>query len=129
MAEGMMRHLFGDNYVVYSAGTHPQGINPRAVIVMAELGIDIANQASQSVQEFQTFEFNNVVTVCDNAKEACPVFWNTETLVHWSFEDPADATGSEEEILSHFRRIRDQIYQKISGHFTEVLSGITLTVR
>ena len=115
MAEGWLRHLAGDRFEVYSAGTHPTGLNPRAVKVMAELGIDISEQRSKSVDEFVEQAFDYVITVCDAARETCPVFPNAKTHLHWSFEDPAVARGSEEQILSVFRRVRDEIRARLEG--------------
>ncbi len=115
MAEGWLRHLAGDRFEVYSAGTHPTGLNPRAVKVMTELGIDISEQRSKSVDEFVEQAFDYVITVCDAARETCPVFPNAKTHLHWSFEDPAVARGSEEQILSVFRRVRDEIRARLEG--------------
>ena len=97
MAEGLFRHLAGDRYDVYSAGTHPIGLNPGAVTAMQELGIDISAQRSKSIHEFTQQAFDYVITVCDRAKDSCPRWSHTERLVHWSFEDPAAAIGSPEE--------------------------------
>jgi arsenate reductase len=107
MAEGLLRNLAGERFDVFSAGTKPVGLNPNAVKVMSELGIDIANHRSKSVDEFAGQHFAYVITVCDNAKEACPFFPGGGQLVHHSFEDPA--TAPEEQQLESFRAVRDQI--------------------
>jgi len=113
MAEGWLRHLAGDRFEVASAGTHPVGMNPMAVEVMKEVGIDISHHHSKSIEEFKDQRFDVVITVCDQAKESCPVFPHAPSLLHWSFEDPASVTGTKEERLTVFRRIRDKIAQRI----------------
>lgn len=112
MAEGGLRELAGERFEASSAGTTPTRINPAAVRVMAEIGIDISDQRSKSVDEMLGEHFDYVVTVCDNAREACPVFPSGSKL-HWSFDDPASAMGSEEERLEVFRRVRDEIILRI----------------
>ena len=113
MAEGLFRHLAGDRYDVYSAGTHPVGLNPGAVTAMQELGIDISAQRSKSIHEFTQQAFDYVITVCDRAKDSCPRWSHTERLVHWSFEDPAAAIGSPEEGRKTFSTVRDQIRARL----------------
>lgn len=117
MAEGILRRLRGDAYHVCSAGTKPSSVNPKAVKVMAEIGMDISGHVSKSVDEFVNRDFDFVVTVCDKAKESCPVFQGGAKYIHWSFTDPAGATGNEEEILSVFRNVRDEIKCKIEKEF------------
>jgi len=117
MAEGFLRKFAGDQYEVFSAGTSPAGLNPLAVEAMRELGIDISTQSSKSVNEFLGLSIPFVVTVCDRAKESCPIFPGALHFIHWSFEDPAAVTGSPEERLDAFRRIRDQIADRIKNHF------------
>jgi arsenate reductase len=107
MAEGLLRHLAGDRFEVFSAGTRPAGLNPNAVTAMAELGINIAGSRSKSVDEFAGEQFDYVFTVCDNAKEACPIFPGGGRRLHQSFEDPAAAPADEQ--LQVFRKVRDQI--------------------
>ena len=107
MGEGLLRKIAGDRLNVFSAGTKPVGLNANAVKVMSELGIDIANHRSKSVDEFAGQQFDYVITVCDNAKEACPFFPGGGQRVHHSFEDPAAAP--EEQQLESFRAVRDQI--------------------
>jgi arsenate reductase (thioredoxin) len=109
MAEGLLRHIAGDRFEVFSAGTRPAGLNPNAVKAMAELGIDISGSRSKSVDEFVGQEFDYVVTVCDNAKEACPIFPGSGQRVHHSFEDPAAVPPDRQPAL--FRTVRDQITQ------------------
>lgn len=113
MAEGWLRHLGGELFDVASAGTNPVGLNPLAVQVMNEVGIDLASHRSKHIDEFSDQTFDFVITVCDHAKETCPFFPNAQTLLHWSFEDPAAIEGSYEETLAGFRRIRDAIGQTI----------------
>ena len=114
MAEGMLRQMAGDRFQVYSAGVNPTHVNPLAIKVMEEIGIDISNQRSKSVNEFSDREFDYVITVCDNARQTCPFFPGKCEFMHWNLEDPAEAKGPEEERLSVFRRIRDQIRDNIS---------------
>jgi arsenate reductase (thioredoxin) len=109
MAEALLRNIAGDRYATFSAGTAPAGLNPLAVAVMKELDIDISNQQSKRVERFIGESFDYVVTVCDRAKESCPTFPSARRLVHWTFDDPAAATGSEEDRLLFFRRVRDEI--------------------
>lgn len=115
MAEGLLRHAAGDRFEVHSAGTHPTTVRPEAVAVMSELGIDISNHWSKSVDEFTGQEFDLVITVCDAANEACPVFPGKTRRIHWSFEDPAAVKGSYEERKVAFRQIRDQIRDRIKA--------------
>lgn len=119
MAEGLLRHMAADAFDVESAGTAPVGLNPFAVRAMAERGIDMAGHRSKAAAEFlgQTFEY--VVTVCDNARERCPIFPGTVYRLHWPFEDPAAADGTAEEQLEVFRRVRDEIEAKISEFVAE----------
>jgi arsenate reductase len=115
MAEGLLRHIAGDRFVVASAGTHPVGLNPLAVDVMRELGADISRYRSKGVEELLTQRFDYVVTVCDRAKESCPIFPGGTVMLHWSFEDPAAAQGSEGERRKVFQNIRDQIAKHIEA--------------
>ena len=109
MAEGLLRHDGGPEYEVFSAGTHPSHVRPEATQVMREVGIDISGHRSKSVEEFAGQNFDYVITVCDNAKESCPVFPATTKRIHWSLKDPAAVQGSEEQRLAEFRRIRNQL--------------------
>ncbi len=119
IAEGLLTNLAGDRFEAFSAGTQPTQLNPRAIQTMNELGIDISNHKSQSVEIFLDQKFDYVITVCDAAREACPVFSNSKESLHWSFEDPAEATGSEEEIMKVFRRVRDQIRKRLQEFMTD----------
>ena len=109
MAEGLLRHLHGDRYEAFSAGTLPTEVNPLAIRAMAERGVDISGQRSKSLNELQGAELDLVVTVCDRAKEACPFFPGGGERVHQSFPDPAAAAGTEEDRLCAFREVRDSI--------------------
>jgi arsenate reductase (thioredoxin) len=120
MAEGYLRQRGGDRYEPSSAGIEPKGLNPLAVEAMAEIGIDISQQKSKDVSSFLGQNMPYVITVCDNAKEKCPVFSSTHKSLHWSFEDPAEATGSHDERLAVFRRVRDEITRRIDGELLKV---------
>jgi arsenate reductase len=122
MAEGLLRHMAGDRLEVHSAGTRPGNVRPEAIAALAELGIDIRGHWSKHVDTFAGQPFDYVITVCDHAKESCPVFGVRTQRIHWSFEDPAAATGDEAHRLAEFRRIRDQIAQRLS-EFVEGLKG------
>ena len=115
MAEGFLRAMAGDRYEVASAGTVGTRVNPKAIAVMAESGIDISGHRSKPVNEFDGQLFDYVVTVCENTGDhSCPVFRGQATKqLHWPFEDPAHATGDESKILKTFRRVRDQIQAEI----------------
>lgn len=110
LAEGILRHAAGDHLNVVSAGSKPAGyVHPLAVQVMKEIGIDISQHRSKHLNEFLQQPIETVVTVCGNADQACPVFPGQLNRHHWGFDDPAHATGSEEEKLAVFRRVRDEI--------------------
>ncbi len=109
MAEGLLRHDAGELFEVESAGTTPSSVRPEAIAAMLELGIDISGHRSKSVQEFDGRTFDYVITVCDNAKENCPVFSGVAKRLHQSFDDPAALKGSEEERLALFRRVRGEL--------------------
>lgn len=113
MAEGILRHLAGDRMEVFSAGVRPMYVHPLAVKVMAEAGMDISKHRSKSVNEFIGESFDTVITVCDNARQVCPVFPGECERIHWNIPDPVLAHGSEEEKFAEFRKIRDEIAQKI----------------
>jgi arsenate reductase len=113
MAEGLLRHHSGNAFDVFSAGTKPSGLRPEAVAVMKEIGIDISGGRSKSVDEFKDQPFDYVITVCDNAAEACPVFPGATRRLHWPFEDPAAVEGSQEQREAAFRKVRDQIRVRI----------------
>ena len=115
MAEGWARHLKGNIIEPYSAGVSPQKISSRAIAVMKEAGVDISRQKSKHVDELANISFDYVVTVCDNAREKCPVFSGNAKMLHASFEDPAAAKGTPDEVLNIFRKVRDQIKGSIAG--------------
>ena len=122
MAEGLLRHDSGMHFEVESAGTRPSAVRPEAIAVMRELGIDISAHRSKSVEEFAGQNFDAVITVCDNARESCPVFFGSAKRLHHSFEDPAALEGPEEERLALFRRVRDQLRAYLS-EFAQKESG------
>jgi arsenate reductase (thioredoxin) len=109
MAEGYLKHFAGDKAEVWSAGVETHGVNPRAVAIMKEDGIDISRQTSNNINEYRDIDFDYVITVCDNAKERCPWFPSKAEKFHYNFPDPAKATGSEEEIMGKFREVREMI--------------------
>ncbi len=114
MAEGLLQARGGPAYEVFSAGTQPRMVHPLAIKAMREIGIDLSAHRAKSLEEFRTQPLMDlVITVCDEAAEACPYFPNARHQVHWGFPDPSQAQGSEEEQLSAFRHIRDQIAAKI----------------
>lgn len=113
MAEGYLRHVAGEAFEPLSAGVEPKKLNPLAVEAMKEIGIDISQQASKDVQSFLGQAIPYVITVCDNAKQRCPIFPRTYKFLHWSLDDPAEAAGSHDEKMAVFRRVRDEIIQRI----------------
>jgi arsenate reductase len=117
MAEGFLRHYAGDQYEVLSAGTKPSKLNPLAVEAMREIGIDISHQQDKDVIGFLGTPIRYVITVCDRAKESCPVFPSAFQFLSWSFDDPAEAQGTHDEKLAIFRRVRDQIGERIQKEF------------
>lgn len=118
MAEGILRHFYGDRFDVFSAGINPTDVNPNAVKVMHEIGIDISHQKSKSVDEFLERDMDIVVTVCDHANESCPLFPGKVERLHWGFYDPAEAKGDEQTVLTVFRKVRDQIKTKLDQAFS-----------
>jgi arsenate reductase len=114
MAEGWLRHLAGDRYESLSAGAKPAGyVHPLAIKAMSEVGVDISQHRSKSIDEFAGQTLDVLVTVCDNAREACPTFAGAKQKLHWSFDDPAHASGSDEEKMKVFRRVRVEIRSRI----------------
>ena len=109
LAEGYLKYFAGDKANIYSAGIETHGVNPRAIASMKEDGIDISNHTSNNVDEYANIDFDYVITVCDNAKEACPVFPSKAKTFHFNFPDPAKAKGTEEEIRAQFREVREMI--------------------
>lgn len=113
MAEGLLRNAGAGQFEVYSAGTEATQVRPQAIAVMAELGIDISGQQSKTLERYRGEPFDEVITVCDTAAEACPIFPGARHLRHWSFPDPSQATGSEAEQLAVYRSVRDAIRERI----------------
>ena len=113
MAEGLLRHLAGDRFEAMSAGTEATHVRPLAVRAMEEIGIDISGQESKTLARYLHEAFDYVITVCDDANEACPFFPGAAKRLHWSVEDPSKAEGLEEERLSVFRSVRDRIRERI----------------
>lgn len=113
MAEGLLRHLAPDKFKVFSAGVNPTEVNPLSIKVMEEVGIDISDQKSKSVKEFLGKSFDYVITVCDSARQACPVFPGQYAQIHWNLEDPAQFQGDEADKLKIFRKVRNQIKENI----------------
>lgn len=122
MAEGYLRHFANRKADVYSAGIERHGVNPRAITVMKEDGINISNQTSNKVEEYADIDFDFVITVCDNAKEKCPYFPSTAKKLHYDFPDPAKAKGSEEEIMQQFRDVRDLIKKYCKNFIADYLN-------
>jgi arsenate reductase (thioredoxin) len=112
MAEGLLRQLGGERFEVFSAGTEATRVRPLAIKAMTELGVDISQQSSKTLDRYLSEPFDEVITVCDTAAEACPVFPGAARR-HWSFEDPSKATGNETEQLEVYRRVRDEIHTRI----------------
>jgi arsenate reductase len=115
MAEGLLRHMGNDRFEVFSAGTEATFVRPMATQVMAELGIDISHQQSKTLDRYLGEPFDDVITVCDTAAEACPVFPGAVRRRHWSFEDPSKASGSETEQIQVYRKVRDEIRSRIEN--------------
>ncbi len=123
MAEGYFRKYLEDRAEVYSAGVETHGVNPFAIKVMEEDGIDISYHTSNNVNEYSDIEFDIVITVCDNARERCPYFPSGTEKFHHNFPDPAKATGSDEEILIQFRKVRDMINDYVKKFVKEKFSN------
>ena len=114
MAEGLLRHDGGNDFIVESAGLEPSFVRAEAIEVMSELGIDISGQRSKSLDEFLAQPFDYVITVCDNANQHCPLFPAATHRIHWSIEDPAAVTGDEKTRLQAFRAARDELHERLS---------------
>lgn len=112
IAEGFMRNMAGDKFQVVSAGVEPTQVNPYAIKAMAEVDIDISSHKSKSVNEFLNQKFDYVITVCNHARQVCPVFPGQHQDIHWDIEDPANFKGSEQDKIKFFRKIRDEIKEK-----------------
>jgi arsenate reductase len=122
MAEGLMRDLSDGVVEAHSAGTEATKVRPEAILAMRELGIDISNQWSKTMDEFIQQRFHYVVTVCDSANESCPIFPNAEHRVHWSIDDPSGVDGDEETRLAAFREVRDDLRERIERELIPAMS-------
>lgn len=118
MAEGLLRAMYPEEYEAYSAGTEVTKVNPYVIKSMAEIGIDLNSHYSKHLNQFLSEQFEYVVTVCDNAKEACPYFPNAKNRIHQSFTDPSQFTGTEEEILTAVAKVREEIKSWIQENFS-----------
>jgi arsenate reductase len=115
MAEGLLRYLAGDRFEAMSAGTEATHVKPLAIRAMDEIGVDISGQESKTLERYLDEPIDYVITVCDDANEACPFFPGAQNRLHWSFEDPSRAEGSDEERLAVFRRVRDGIKDRVQA--------------
>lgn len=123
IAEGLLRHHFGDRFLAYSAGTKPTSVNSFAVKVMAEIGIDISSHTSKHIRDFKDVSFDYVVTVCDRAHESCPFFPGAQKLIHKGFRDPTDSAAYATETIARFRQARDEIADWIQKTFGQEAEG------
>lgn len=121
MAEGMINYYLGEEWIAYSAGTEPADyVHPLAIVALAELGIDISNHTSKSMEEFRNMFLDWVITVCDDAAENCPIWLGRGNTVHIGFLDPAKASGTEGEKMKVFRQVRDDIREQVLGFLPTV---------
>ena len=123
MAEGLLRNMAGDRFDVFSAGTVRTYVQPLAIDAMREIGIDITAQTSKTLDELEGRTFDYVITVCDRANESCPILPGTTERIHWSFEDPTAATGTDEQRLRAFRTVRDALQQRLRIFLTLAAKG------
>ena len=124
LAEGILREAAGDLITVHSAGSNPAGyVHPKAITVMKEIGLDISAHTSKHMNDFLDQNITTVITVCGNADQACPIFPGQVNRHHWGFDDPAHATGTDEEILGEFRRVRDEIRLVFSAYAAGLRAG------
>lgn len=124
MAEGILRDVAGDLLEVHSAGSMPAGyVHPKAIAVLAEIGLDISGHTSKHMNEFLDREIETVITVCGNADQACPMFPGQVNRHHWPFDDPAHATGTEDEVIGEFRRVRDEIVRTFTAYAAGLRDG------
>jgi arsenate reductase (thioredoxin) len=119
MAEGLLRHLAGDRFEAHSAGTEATQVRPLAIRAMDEIGVNISGQESKTLERYLREPFDHVITVCDDANEACPFFPGARNRVHWSFEDPSRAEGTEEERMAVFRLVRDRIRDRVQAELVD----------
>jgi arsenate reductase len=118
IAEGLVNHFLGDRFQAYSAGTESTRVNPMAIQILAELGIDISGHRSKTMDEFSGVNFDYVITLCGDANEKCPLFFGGVERMHMGFSDPSRAVGSDEDILAEFRQVRDELQQKLIDYLT-----------
>jgi len=123
MADGIINHDFAGQVEAFSAGTEPHGLNPKAVEVMAEIGIDISGNSSDHISKYEEQDFDYVITLCGDANDKCPLFFGGVQRIHIGFEDPPRATGSEEKIMNVYRRVRDEIRSQLGDYFRNELAG------
>lgn len=127
MAEGVLRAAAGDVVDVHSAGSKPAGyVHPKAIQVMREIGIDLSTHTSKHMKEFMSTPITTVITVCGNADQACPIFPGQVNRHHWRFDDPAHATGTEEQVLAEFRRVRDEIRKVFTAYGAGLREGAAI---
>ncbi|MBX3736539.1 MAG: arsenate reductase ArsC [Candidatus Didemnitutus sp.] len=127
MAEGILRAVAGDVVTVHSAGSKPAGyVHPKAIQVLREIGIDISAHTSKHMKEFMTTPITTVITVCGVADQACPIFPGQVNRHHWRFDDPAHATGTDEEVLAQFRRVRDEIRKVFTAYGAGLREGAAI---
>lgn len=127
MAEGVLRAAAGDVVTVHSAGSKPAGyVHPKAIQVMREIGIDLSAHTSKHMKEFMTTPITTVITVCGNADQVCPIFPGQVNRHHWRFDDPAHATGTDEEVLAQFRRVRDEIKKVFTAYGAGLREGAAM---
>ena len=124
MAEGLLNGLYGDEYEAHSAGTAPSKVNPYAIKAMAEVDIDISKERSKNIEEFKNVEFDYVITVCDHAKETCPVLPGGHKHIHKSFSDPSETKGNDNDKLAAFRSCREEIKDWIQEDFLSLSNGV-----
>ena len=113
MAEALLRHLAGERFETFSAGTEKTRVHPLAIDAMSELGVDMSAHRSKTLEEYADIIFDYVITVCDRANESCPIFPGGAKRIHWSFDDPSAASGNDEQRLAAFRKIRDEIRERL----------------
>ncbi len=123
MADGLINHDFAGQIEAFSAGTEPHGLNPKAVEVMAEAGIDISANSSDHISKYEGQSFDYVITLCGDANDKCPLFFGGVKRIHIGFDDPPKATGSDEEVMNVYRRVRDEIRTQLGDYFRNELAG------
>ncbi|MFO7813648.1 MAG: arsenate reductase ArsC [Pelovirga sp.] len=123
MADGLINHDFAGQIEAFSAGTEPHGLNPKAVEVMAEVGIDISANSSDHISKYEGQSFDYVITLCGDANDKCPLFFGGVKRIHIGFDDPPKATGSDEEVMNVYRRVRDEIRTQLGDYFRNELAG------